>query len=88
MDPLLHLRSSSRDYGGNDFAGQWLDTIYLQQHADMTLRLGNQTLHIDYPSAGQHIDAPLDGVEAAVRGSYADGTTFAHALLGDVSFFL
>jgi len=34
----------------------------------MTLRLDNQALHIDYPSAGQHIDAPLDGVEAAVRG--------------------
>jgi hypothetical protein len=76
----------SRLSGANDFAGQWLDTIYLQQHADMTLRLGNQTLHIDYPSAGQHIDAPLDGVEAAVRGSYADGTTFAARVAGRRKF--
>jgi len=61
---IVFLRLS----GANDFAGQWRDTSYLQQHADMTLRLDNQALHIDYPSAGQHIDAPLDGVEAAVRG--------------------
>jgi len=72
----------SRLSGANGFAGQWLDTIYLQQHADMTLRLDNQVLHIDYPSAGQHIDAPLNGAEAAVRGSYADGTTFATRVAG------
>lgn len=50
----------SRLSGSNDFAGQWRDTNYLQQHTDMTLRLDNQALHVDYPSAGQHIDAPLD----------------------------
>jgi hypothetical protein len=61
----------SRLSGANDFAGQWRDANYLQQHADMTLRLDHQALHIDYPSAGQHIDAPLDGVEAAVRGPRA-----------------
>ena len=68
----------SRLSGSNDFAGQRLDTIYLQQHADMTLRLDNQDLHIEYPSAGQQIDAPLDGVEAVVRGPHApEGTTYS-----------
>jgi len=44
----------------------------------MTLRLDNEALHIDYPSAGQHIDAPLDGVEAAVRGPQVlEGATLA-----------
>jgi hypothetical protein len=52
----------------------------------MTLRLDNQTLHIDYPGADQHIDAPVDGVEAAVRGSYADGTTFSARVAGRREF--
>jgi hypothetical protein len=47
----------SRLSGADGFAGQWLDTIYLQQHADMILKLDDQVLHIDYPSAGQQIDA-------------------------------
>lgn len=68
----------SRLSGSNDFAGQWRDTTYLQQHADMTLRLDNQALHIDYPIAGQYIDAPLDGIDAAVRGPHVpEGSTFA-----------
>ena len=68
----------SRLSGANGFAGQWRDTSYLQQHADMTLRLDNQALHIDYPSTGEHIDAPLDGAESVVRGSNVpEGTTFA-----------
>jgi hypothetical protein len=61
----------SRLSGSNGFAGQWRDTNYLQQHADMTLKLDNQALHIDYPDAGQHIDAPLDGVDAEVHGPHA-----------------
>jgi hypothetical protein len=62
----------------NGFAGRWRDTSYLQQHGDMTLRLDNQTLHIDYPNAGQQIKAPLDGVETAVRGPHVlEGSTFA-----------
>jgi hypothetical protein len=72
----------SRLSGSNDFAGQWRNTSYLQQHADMTLRFDNQALHIDYPSAGQHIDAPLDGVDAAVHGPHVDGTTYAVRLAG------
>jgi hypothetical protein len=68
----------SRLSGSNGFGGQWRDTSYLQQHADMTLRLDSQTLHIGYPSAGQQIDAPLDGVETAVRGPHVlEGSTFA-----------
>jgi hypothetical protein len=73
----------SRLSGSNDFAGQWLDTSYVQQHADMTLKLDNQALHIDYPSVGQYIDAPLNGVDAAVHGPHAlDGTTYAVRLAG------
>ena len=59
---------ASRVSGSNGFAGQWRDPSYLQQHSDMTLSLDTQTLHIGYPSAGQYIDAPFDGVDAAVRG--------------------
>jgi hypothetical protein len=79
----------SRLSGSNDFAGEWLDTGYLQQHADMTLRLDNQALHIDYPSVGQHIDAPLDGVEAAVRGPHVlEGATLAVRPAGNREFLI
>jgi hypothetical protein len=73
----------SRLSGSNGFAGQWRDTSYLQEHADMTLRLDNQTLHIDYPSTGEHMDAPLDGAEAAVRGpNVPEGTTYSARSIG------
>ena len=79
----------SRLSGSNDFAGEWRDTSYLQQHADMTLRLDNQALHIDYPSVGQHIDAPLDGDEAAVRGPHVlDGATLAVRPAGNREFLI
>ena len=74
---------ASRISGSNEFVGQWRDTSYLQQHADMTLRLDSQTLHISYPSAGQYIDAPLDGVDTAVQGPQApEGVTYAVRLVG------
>lgn len=77
----------SRLSGSSDFAGQWRDTSYLQQHADMTLRLDSQVLHIDYPIAGQHIDAQLDGVDSAVGGLHAPvGTTFAARAVGNREF--
>jgi hypothetical protein len=69
--------------GSNDFAGQWWDPSYLQRHADLTLRLDSQTLHISYPSAGQYVDAPLDGVDAAVHGPHApEGVTYTARLDG------
>jgi hypothetical protein len=74
---------ASRISGFNDFAGQWQDTSYLQRHADMTLRLDSQTLHMGYPSAEQYIDAPLDGVDAAMHGPHApEGTTYTVRLVG------
>jgi hypothetical protein len=60
--------AASRISDSNDFAGQWRDTSYLRRHADMTLRIDTQTLHISYPSAGKYIDAPFDGVDAACMG--------------------
>jgi hypothetical protein len=60
--------AASRISDSNDFAGQWRDTSYLRRHADMTLRIDTQTLHISYPSAGKYIDAPFDGVDAACVG--------------------
>jgi hypothetical protein len=71
----------SRLSGSNGFAGQWRDTRYLRQHADMTLRLDNQALHMDYPSAGQSIDAPLNGIEAPVHGTL-DGLTYSARVAG------
>jgi hypothetical protein len=79
----------SRLSGSNGFAGQWRDTSYLQQHADITLTLDNQALHIDYPSTGQHIDAPLDGAEAAVHGpNVPEGTTQAVRPAGQRKFII
>jgi len=74
---------ASRISGSNDFAGQWRNTRYLQQHADLTLRLDSKTLHISYPSAGQYVDAPFDGVDAAVHGPHApEGMTYTARLVG------
>jgi hypothetical protein len=69
---------ASRISGSNGFAGQWQDLSNLQRHADMTLSLDTQTLHIGYPRVGQYIDAPLDGADAAMRGPYLpEGLTYA-----------
>ena len=69
---------ASRISGSNGFAGQWRDLSSFQRHADMTLSLDTQALHIGYPSAGQYIDAPLDGADAAMRGPHApEGLTYA-----------
>jgi hypothetical protein len=74
---------ASRISGSNDFAGQWRDPSYLQRHADLTLKLDSQMLHISYPSAGQYVDAPLDGIDTAVRGPHApDGVTYSVSLAG------
>src|ERR1035437_7128123 len=79
---------ASRMSGSNGFAGQWRDPSYLQRHADMTLRLDTQTLHIGYPSAGQYIDAPLDGVDAAVLGPHPEGVAYAARLVGQREFLI
>jgi hypothetical protein len=74
---------TSRISGPNDFAGQWQDTSFLQRHLDMKLRLDSKALHISYPSAGQYIDAPFNGVEVAVRGPHApEGIAYAARLAG------
>jgi hypothetical protein len=74
---------ASRMSGSSDFAGQWRDTSYLQQHSEMVLRLDGQTLHIGYPGAGQYIDAPLNGVDAVVHGPHApEGMTYSARLGG------
>jgi hypothetical protein len=73
---------ASRISGSNDFAGQWRDTSFLQRHADMTLRLDSQTLHISYPGAGQYIDAPLNSADAPVNGPHPEGVTYAARLAG------
>jgi hypothetical protein len=80
---------ASRMSGSNDFAGQWQDPGYLQRHADMTLRLDNQTVHIGYPSAGQYIDAPFNGAEAAVYGPHApQGVIYAVRLAVQREFLI
>lgn len=79
----------SRLSGSNGFAGQWRETGYLQEHADMTVRLDNRALHIDYPRAGQQIDAPLDGIDAAVHGPHAsEGTTYSVRFAGRREFLI
>lgn len=72
-----------RKSGSNDFAGQWEDGSYVQQHTEMTVSIDNQTLHLGYPRAGQFIDAPFNGVEAAPHGPHAPkGLTCTARLAG------
>jgi hypothetical protein len=61
----------SRLSGSDGFAGRWQDTSFLQWHTDLSVRVDNQTLHIEYPSGGENMDLPLDGAEASVRGPHA-----------------
>jgi hypothetical protein len=74
---------ASRISGSNDFTGRWRNVNYLQQHADLTLRLDNQTLHMAYLISGQYVDAPFDGADAPVRGPHASGlATYSVRLSG------
>ena len=83
-----HTISSRLSGPSNSFTGQWRDMSYLQRHADMTVRLDSETLHLSYPSAGQYIDAPFDGVEAAVLGPHApEGTTYTIRPVGKRKIF-
>jgi len=69
---------ASRMSGSKDFAGQWQDRSLLQRHAVLALKLDSQYLHIGYPSAGEYIDAPLNGGDAAMYGPHAlVGMTYA-----------
>lgn len=93
FEPNGHVTTSqtifSRLSGTNDFAGQWRDTSYLQQRANMALRLDSQYLHVGYPSAGQHIDAPIDGADAAAHGPNAtEGVTYAVRPAGKRKFLI
>jgi hypothetical protein len=74
---------ASRMSGSGDFAGQWQDTSYLERHADMTLKLDSETLHIGYPGGGQYVDAPFDAVDVPVQGPHApEGMTYTARLVG------
>lgn len=80
---LVTLRMS----GSNDFAGRWLDTSFLQRYADLTIKLDGEYLHIGYPSAGQYVDVPLNGAEAAMHGPAA-GITYAVRRAGRRGFLI
>jgi hypothetical protein len=78
-----------RTSGSNDFAGQWRDPTYLQRHVDMALRLDSRTLHIGYPTGGEYIDAPLDGVDAPVHGPHVlEGVTYEVRPAGQLEFLI
>jgi hypothetical protein len=85
MGQLVVTRMS----GSSGFAGQWRDTTYLQRHADLTLRLDNQYLHIGYPISGQYVDALLNGSDTAVYGPHAvPGVTYAVRSAGEREFLI
>lgn len=74
---------ASRVSGSHGFAGQWRNMSYLQRYADMILRVDSQAFHLSYPSAGQYVDAPFDGVDAALQGPHAsEGMTYSVRLAG------
>jgi hypothetical protein len=82
---IVYLRLS----GLSGFPGQWRDTSYLQQPADMTLRLDDKVLHIAYRSPGVHIDAPLTGSEVTEQGQRAlEGATLSIRPTRDREFLL
>lgn len=76
---VIALRMS----GSDDFAGTWQDQGYLQRHAEMTVSIDTQAVHIGYPGAGQNIDVPFNGAEAAVTGPHVpQGLTYTARLVG------
>jgi hypothetical protein len=80
---------ASRISGSNDFAGQWRDTSYLQQHAVLTLRVDSRILHLSYPRTGQFVDAPFDGADAPIKGpNAANGWTYSARLVGRHEFVI
>jgi hypothetical protein len=82
---LVALRIS----GSKGFAGQWRDVSFLKSHPDLTLSVDRQYLHIDYPSAGQYVDAPLNGADAAMYGPHAvAGTTYGIQRAGEREFLI
>ncbi len=69
---------AARVSGFNDFSGEWRDTNFLQRRAQMKLRIDSRYLHLGYPSAGEYVDAPLDGADAEMKGPGAlVGTTYS-----------
>jgi len=75
--------------GSNDFAGMWRDTSYLQERAEMTVKLDNRSLHIGYPNAEEYIDAPIDGVDTPDHGPHAqEGVTSAVRPAGKREFLI
>jgi hypothetical protein len=75
--------TATRISGSNDFAGQWMDTSFLQPPSELTVRLDAQYLHINYPSLGNSVDAPLNGSDASMQGRLApDGVTYSVHLVG------
>jgi hypothetical protein len=88
--PVIVTRTvASRISGSNGFAGQWRDTTDLQRHAEITLRLNRQTLHIRYPNTGEYIDVPLDGVDTMMSGPHAPrGLTYAVRPAGQREFLI
>lgn len=80
---------ASRISGSNGFAGQWRDMSFLQKHAELTLRIDGQYLHIGYLGAGQYVDAPLNGADAAMYGPRAvTGITYAVRRAGEREFLI
>lgn len=80
---------SARMSGFNGFSGQWRDTSYLQRYADMAISLSSQILHIGYPTAGQYVDARIDGTDAVMRGPNApEGATYSVRSAGRREFLI
>lgn len=49
----------------------------------MTLRIDSRILHLSYPSAGQYVEASLDGADVALQGPHSlEGMTYSVRLAG------
>jgi len=68
----------SRTTKSMGFAGGWRDTQRLETRPPMLLTLDQQGLHLSVPATGEHMDPPLDGSDAPIRGpGVSQGLTMA-----------
>jgi hypothetical protein len=55
---ILAKTVTSRLSGADDFVGRWLNSTYLDERGEMTIKV-DHAFHISYPLQGVYVDAPF-----------------------------